>query len=84
MPEYKLDISYNRKGTVQLHVFDLDDDEIDGSLETCSVGDELGSHALREAWNEFMTPPTATEMLRQERERDKIHMEEKYFGDDEE
>ncbi|WP_161631407.1 hypothetical protein [Candidatus Halobonum tyrrellensis] len=52
MPDYKLDLSFSHEGTVQLHVFDLNADE-SGPLETCSVGEELDSYALGEAWEQF-------------------------------
>lgn len=55
MPEYKLDLSYTREGTVHLHVFDLSDDDSEGPVETCSVGEELDSDELRKAWMRFMT-----------------------------
>jgi len=78
MPDYKLSLSYHEDGAVQLHVFDFDDDT-DGPLETCSIGEDLDSGALLEAWDDFHdNRRSATEMLRDERERDKRKMDRKY------
>ncbi|OYR42889.1 hypothetical protein [Halorubrum sp. Eb13] len=54
MTEYKLDLSFGSDGVVHLHVFDLDDPE-PGAIETCEVGEDLDTEALRRAWGRFQS-----------------------------
>ncbi|MFC7018378.1 MULTISPECIES: hypothetical protein [Haloarcula] len=74
MAEYKIDLSFGSEGVVHLHVFDLDDLE-PGPIETCEVGEDLNTEALRRAWSRFYdgfeTPDTG-EYLEENQDADEL------------
>jgi len=74
MTEYKLDVSFNSRGTVRIHVFDLDDPE-PGPIATCEVGTDLDSDELRQAWGRFhggFETPDMDEFARENQDADEL------------